>query len=333
MNDLKKLLAPAISTEEIDARIKNKKNMPTYDTNKISSDNLDLLIDIYKKNPSKIVPFLGAGVSTACGIRGWGDLMKGFCTKFEELEQYNKIDFKSEPEYFEYIHNEIGSDRYFEFLNDWVEPTAQSTSIALIDMVKACDVFLTTNIDMVIPNTFNWVKKTIAREKPSNLKNFEVVRKILPDIDYERAQENRKIIYFLHGFKGNENQYVFRSSEYDYFYNRSDDIKRLLKSFYEKCNLLFCGFSFADVYVNKVFEEILDTEKGIENVWESYKSEYKPEQHFLIMRESAYTDNIASRKDWFDSKGFSFIIYKHHIFVEKLMGFLLSIKYEEEQAW
>ena len=197
------------------------------------------------------IPFLGAGVSVPCGIRDWDLLLDDIASDAKDIswsESGEKSNLDLAQELFNYYFQSGFEDRYYAILENKMTAQYQSTTLTLLKMVLAFNVFATTNFDNSIFNACKFFKSLGDRFIDNSRSQCEL--HILPE--FTKPIQKGINIYHLHGHKGHEGKraYVFTRSEYDNFYpkvslkNGFQELQNCIESLYKNNNLIFIGFSF-----------------------------------------------------------------------------------------
>ncbi|HDR8183705.1 TPA: tetratricopeptide repeat protein [Bacillus thuringiensis] len=211
---------------------------------------LQELADFYGKN--KVVPFIGAGLSIPFGVPDWGKIIRII------MEKVNK-DFHPVIEY------ELSAKNYWKALEalmrygNFTEFDIQQDVCTIIqssitknipvelhnygDLGKlAFKTFVTTNYDGLL---YKFVEGDV--QFPVDLSTAQVSSKeFFDELNYKR-------IWCLHGQMSNPGSIVITKEKYKILYRHSRYLK-LFSLLKESNTFLFLGFSFDDLYIQKLFK-------------------------------------------------------------------------------
>jgi hypothetical protein len=231
------------------------------------------LIKLLKED--KIIPFIGAGVSSAtANVAGWENLIlqgveyarekridtTGLIQKVE-LELESK-DFLEASNYLKQLLNAPG----FPFIN-WINESFEKLEIKDKDLISnildlCAPIILTTNYDTLITSIDNITK----RQKYIHNEN---------DLILKAIKDEQDLIVHLHGIYEKPESIILSGQDYDAL-NKNDGYKFLLKKLFSDYHILFIGCS-KDGVMDKDFSTIFNFIKE----WFPYSSN----QHFILLHE------------------------------------------------
>ncbi|PFR04433.1 hypothetical protein COK31_11235 [Bacillus cereus] len=211
---------------------------------------LQELAGFYGEN--KVVPFIGAGLSIPFGVPDWGKIIRIIMEKvnkdFHPVIEY-ELSAKNYWKAFEALMR-YGNFTEFDIQQD-VCTIIQSSITKNIpvelhnygDLGKlAFKTFVTTNYDGLL---YNFIEGDV--QFPVDLSTAQVSSKeFFDELNYKR-------IWCLHGQMSNPGSIVITKEKYEILYRHSRylNLFSLLK---ESNTFLFLGFSFDDLYIQKLFK-------------------------------------------------------------------------------
>jgi len=223
----------------------------------MSNDNfIEQLQEIYNKGD--VVPFIGAGLSIPFNIPNWGDLIRDCAVEMgkgnENEELVNKIiDINLKKyDYWEAIrmikHHLVRSDYDIQ---EYIVNVIKEKVNYKIDDIKHnykdlskydFNTYLTTNYDHIL------MKYIESHVYPTNLKDFNDRTQILLN------NEKEKRILHLHGSISDVSSIVISNEKYKELYENGQ-YKKLFSLFTGVKTFLFIGFSFNDIFIQKIIND------------------------------------------------------------------------------
>lgn len=295
------------------------------DFKETSNGNLRNLMQLYEDKCQKFVSFVGAGVSIPLGINDWHNLLVAMLEECDNsgkelplwkknyerctLELFHKRkNFNTDyyPDLAEEIFEDYKNNKPATFFNDMISKSMDAKNTlctsSLIKMVLSIENHITTNLDRAIENAYDFLKYMkndmimyCDCGKVANALEIELSMKYFSEVSTE-LDHNKNNIYYLHADLKSEDhpQYILKKSDYKKFYPGEDDssmtIYKCISWFFENRNILFVGFSFADVFVKSLFKlisgEFANSQKRLkekdseDNIPEKQYSEVS---HFMLI--------------------------------------------------
>lgn len=221
-----------------------------------NKNNLDALISSFKKE--SFVPFIGAGPSIVLGSPDWKDLITKVRATFS-LKNFRKVkhnDGKVDyPRTFSSLFKKLNAtgitaERFYKELFDCLKPTKTEATWFHLKLVKLFDSYVTTNYDSPIEKAFEE-----HYGKPPTKYFFSCYG----------INNFKDCIVYLHGHK-EINFCIIKTEDYDYFYPTVSKktgmpiLQDFLSEIFMKKNIIFVGFSFDDVYLEKYITYLHTTE-------------------------------------------------------------------------
>ncbi len=205
-----------------------------------------------------LVPFIGAGLSNPFSIPDWGKLIRDCALDFaagniNEKSLFEMVDKHLEKyEYWEavrVIKNHLNrSDADIQsYISDLIKKNVKYNiddklhnykDLAMYDF----DIYLTTNYDHIL---YKYLESNVI---PKNLKDFNDNTQTL-----FTQTENKKILH-LHGNITDESSIVISEEKYMELYS-NDKYNKLFSLFTGVKTFLFIGFSFNDIFIQKIIKD------------------------------------------------------------------------------
>lgn len=266
--------------------------MVAQDFKKISEKNFKILLEHYNNNDKKLLPFLGAGISTPTGISNWPNLLVDLgklTKKYNNKESLEKmIKELGYPKTASIIKDEINNeDKYKSFLVNQFEPKNTLTTSTIIKIMIKFFSVVTTNYDTTLEEAIKTINFIYSE---NSISNVEFNTQDLPDLSPSHLLEKKNIVY-LHGYKRNKN-FLLTENDYRYFYpsnyggEGSEDLEEFLRSIIKDMNLVFMGFSFDDKDFMKFFKNRIEKIRlnRVRNDTKGYQSKNAENSHFAFIK-------------------------------------------------
>ncbi|MBN1468066.1 MAG: SIR2 family protein [Fusobacteriaceae bacterium] len=220
------------------------------------TNNLKEIKKIYKKN--KLIPFLGAGLSTPYKLPNWNELLKKLNEEFVSDENIRKI-----------IELEINSGEYWEAIEN-IKFHGYTDDFSI--QKKVVDIMLEGKDNQAEDDNYRDIANLdvpfhLTTNYDNNISNYlqsEYAPIILSDAGVSTQkwaiEENMKQVVHLHGTFSKPTSIVLTKEKYDELYN--NEVYTNLFSFLKAgFTFLFIGFSYSDKYI----EYLVNLKKDIFN--------------------------------------------------------------------
>jgi len=216
--------------------------------------NLKELREAYNNN--KVVPFIGAGLSTPFNVPTWGELIIEITEEYADPnEKIGKL-LKDTVEWHLETNDYWGAIDSLKKYANLIDQDVQKAIVRLIKHKKIeikdsnkhnysdlaemnFKLYLTTNYENILHDHLN------CDELPILLKNMEFSSQDIFD---------EKRICHLHGYTADPGSIVISRSSYEKLYS-NQKYGELLKSVTSSKHLLFLGFSFDDMFVSNLIKD------------------------------------------------------------------------------
>lgn len=320
-----------------------------------SLQNLRALRLTFKKQSDKAVSFVGAGISKPLGVPDWSDLMIALveeCTDLamryfaETVADNGRRQFRGSVRPEEYpriadeVFNALGYQRYTEIIKQHMQPTINTTTATLQQLVLAVSVHLTTNFERYIEATYNYLERMI-RNSGGTFARTLTVKDFTQATDYPSSSDPDWLCY-LHA-SVDRGIFVLPEREYKRVYKHvggAGDVHECIKHFFRHHHLLFVGFSFDDPYVKGCVERIAAELEQSDQIYKKqqrdYGRDYSPreQRHFLLIDsgpENAIWHGRGQDKEYYFADwhrlGILPIVYEagRHVFLQYLFEELAGL--------
>jgi hypothetical protein len=273
------------------------------------------LVDAIKKK--RVAPFVGAGVSKACGYLLWGESLKAVV---EQIKDADLTDINSAIEKNDYmtaaelIYKE-DRDSFVQFIKtefrlmysqDDDNPPIFGPVKLLPKITSGC--IITTNFDELIEQVF------ILENKP--LSGY--MHGLQPGHNFiQRMLRGDHCILKLHGHFDQDNSYVFTDTQYNDAYgdpiSYELQLPKALRQIYINNSLLFLGCSLEQDKTLDLFHSIIETKH------------FEIPEHFAFLPEpkSGKRDK-RTRLLRLNIQPIWYPVDKNHTFVEKLLDLAIA---------
>ncbi|MBB4592829.1 SIR2 family protein [Xanthomonas cannabis] len=203
----------------------------------------------------RIAPFVGAGLSRACGYPMWGEALRKLAQKLDGLGLPDIEPLMVQYEYLkaaELLHA-AAPDQVQNFIKtEFRKRGAILGPILLLpELAKGC--IVTTNFDSVIEDLFSELRQGLDGYMYGSQPGNAFVQRLL---------RGERCILKLHGDARQENSYVFTQAQYEAAYGQPLEFKsqlpRALRQIFISHSLLFLGCSLEQDKTLDLFKMVVD---------------------------------------------------------------------------
>jgi hypothetical protein len=208
---------------------------------RVQSNNEKALTALVKqlRSPVGVIPFLGAGISAPLKYRQWGDVLRGVAS--EQLSKTDRVEAEDAISKEDYLRAAgiiaqcLGDHEFQQAISDEFSDDRLRTAdlkagiFEFLPLITAGPV-ITTNFDRVIEHVFE------RAGRPFEEKIFGAN----PDEVIPAIQQNRLVLWKIHGDRGDRRNRVFSEEEYRRHYR---DLPELLLVAFLSRPSLFIGCS------------------------------------------------------------------------------------------
>ncbi|SDJ87438.1 SIR2 family protein [Paenibacillus naphthalenovorans] len=229
---------------------------------------------VYSLREGRVIPFIGAGFSKACGFPSWYELIQKLLERFDEesFEAIDNIDLLRVAEYLKIINgNEIGPIRseIEKVCNAYsVDISRSDPHLHLVSL--GSPIIYTTNYDNLIEEAYKYTGQPYSQ--------VVTTRDIVKNI----SKESTQIVKF-HGSFEHEKTMVLTESDYFSRLEFETPIDIKLRSDIIGRTILFMGYSFSDFNVRYLWFKL-------RNMMKTMNDMDKPKSFILL----ANNDKISS---------------------------------------
>jgi hypothetical protein len=246
------------------------------------------------------VIFAGTGVTSATGIPSWVSLLRELQRKLGE-QVYNDEITEDESDVFPVIAQKLydkfveiegdegkGKQAYLKAVRECLETSDWDYGPAQLSIINVCKKIITTNFD----STFDDAISDYYRFRGEKRGNFDV--QALPKLKYMELFKRDHSLIYVHG-RTAEN-IVFKKEDYERYYSidpgkskSSRTLRDFYKFLYQDHHIIFIGFSFKDVFVKKllqnIYKEVVADEKANRQFSSSEHSRLDDVDHYAFMHD------------------------------------------------
>ncbi|MGL6159745.1 SIR2 family protein [Microbulbifer sp.] len=238
------------------------------------------LVDAIRLN--RITPFVGAGLSRACGYPMWGEALRKMAVR---LEGFGVADIAPMLQEFDYLKAaQMLYEASAEQVNNFIRTEFRQRSSAgsgpvmlLPELSSGCVV--TTNFDSVIEDLFS------SRGSPLDGYMYGMQ----PGNNFvQRLLRGERCILKLHGDARQENSYVFTAQQYQAAYGDpisfQNQLPRALRQIFISNSLLFLGCSLEQDRTLDLFKSVVD------------EAEFEIPDHFALLNKPGNQEETAQKE-------------------------------------
>jgi SIR2-like domain len=227
----------------------------------------------------RIAPFVGAGLSRACGYPMWGEALRKLAQKlsapgFPDIEPL-MADYLQAAQ----VLHAAAPDQVQNFIKtEFRKRGAILGPILLLpELSKGC--IVTTNFDSVIEDLFSELKQGLDGYMYGTQPGNAFVQRLL---------RGERCILKLHGDARQENSYVFTQGQYEAAYGQplafQNQLPRALRQIFISHSLLFLGCSLEQDKTLDLFKFVID------------EAAFEIPDHFALLNEPASPHERAAKE-------------------------------------
>lgn len=229
----------------------------------------------------RIAPFVGAGLSRACGYPMWGEALRKLAQK---LDGVGCPDIESLMAQYDYLQaaqvlHAAAPDQVQNFIKtEFRKRGAILGPILLLpELAKGC--IVTTNFDSVIEDLFSELKQGLDGYMYGTQPGNAFVQRLL---------RGERCILKLHGDARQENSYVFTQAQYEAAYGQplafQNQLPRALRQIFISHSLLFLGCSLEQDKTLDLFKFVID------------EAAFEIPDHFALLNEPRNQQERAAKE-------------------------------------
>lgn len=190
-----------------------------------------------RENRKNIVPFVGAGISAACGLFTWHQLLDILASEYLTKKQLEK--YKNTTDYLKYAEAIVSASGNPDAVMRRIGEIFEDTDIRIS---KSPYLLVSSFSNNIVTTNFDLILETTAR-KFKTKGEYKVLLPCLSGQMTTAIQENKKSILKMHGSIEEISSIVFSESQYNEFYGSDKPLPMFLETFFSGRSLLFVGCS------------------------------------------------------------------------------------------
>jgi hypothetical protein len=229
----------------------------------------------------RIAPFVGAGLSRACGYPMWGEALRKLAQKLEGLGFPDIEPLMAQYDYLQaaQVLHAAAPDQVQNFIKtEFRKRGAILGPIRLLpELAKGC--IVTTNFDSVIEDLFSDLQQGLDGYMYGTQPGNAFVQRLL---------RGERCILKLHGDARQENSYVFTQAQYEAAYGQplafQNQLPRALRQIFISHSLLFLGCSLEQDKTLDLFEFVIN------------EAAFEIPDHFALLNEPRTPQERAAKE-------------------------------------
>lgn len=220
------------------------------------SDQRAVLLDLVDAiRGGRVAPFVGAGLSKACGYPMWGEALRKIALKLQGLGVQDIEPLMAQYDYLQaaQVLHDAAADQVRHFIKTEFRQRGSIVGpvTLLPELAKGC--IVTTNFDTVIEDLFRERSQPLDGYMHGTQAGNNFVQRLL---------RSERCILKLHGDAGQDNTHVFTRSQYEAAYGEplafQNQLPRALRQIFISHSLLFIGCSLEQDKTLELFQRIVD---------------------------------------------------------------------------
>lgn len=229
----------------------------------------------------RIAPFVGAGLSHACGYPMWGEALRKLAQKLDGLGCPDIEPLMAQYDYLQaaQVLHAAAPDQVQNFIKTEFRKRGAilGPMLLLPELAKGC--IVTTNFDSVIEDLFSELKQGLDGYMYGTQPGNAFVQRLL---------RGERCILKLHGDARQENSYVFTQAQYEAAYGQplafQNQLPRALRQIFISHSLLFLGCSLEQDKTLDLFKFVID------------EAAFEIPDHFALLNEPASPQERAAKE-------------------------------------
>lgn len=229
----------------------------------------------------RIAPFVGAGLSKACGYPMWGEALRKIAKKLNGLDVQ---DIEPLMAQYDYLHaaqvlHDAAAEQVQHFIKtEFRQRGAINGPVGLLsELANGC--IVTTNFDTVIEDLFRDRGQPLDGYMHGTQAGNNFVQRLL---------RGERCILKLHGDAGQANTHVFTRAQYQAAYGEpfafQNQLPRALRQIFISHSLLFLGCSLEQDKTLDLFKSVVD------------EAAFEIPDHFALLNEPASAQERARKE-------------------------------------
>lgn len=242
-----------------------------------------------RTNRRNIIPFVGAGISAACGLYTWIKLLDKLASEY--LESNKREIFKNTTDYFEYAQAIVNASKNQDAVMRRIGEIFEETDICIN---KTPYLLVSSFSNNIITTNYDTILETAAR-KLGNKATFKTLLPCLTGQMTRAIQDNRRCIMKMHGSVEETSSMVFSESQYEEFYGEGKPLPMFLETFFAGRSVLFVGCSLTKDKTIEILSKCINRNPKI--------------VHYAIVELPQIPDEEVKQRNYLSSLGIEPIYY------------------------
>ncbi|TDV30464.1 SIR2 family protein [Stenotrophomonas sp. CC22-02] len=248
-----------------------------------NSDQVAVFLDLVDAvRLGRISPFVGAGISKACGYPMWGEALRKMAQKLNGVEVRDIEPLMAQYDYMgaAQLLYEAAADQVRNFIKTEFRQRAGAIAgpvILLPELAQGC--IVTTNFDSMIEDLFQQRGQAMDGYMYGMQPGNAFVQRLL---------RGERCILKLHGDARQDNTYVFTQDQYRVAYGEplsfQNQLPRALRQIFISHSLLFLGCSLEQDKTLDLFKSVVD------------EAAFEIPDHFALLNEPATPQERAQKE-------------------------------------
>lgn len=247
------------------------------------SDQVAVFLDLVDAvRLGRIAPFVGAGISKACGYPMWGEALRKIAQKLNGVEKQDVEPLMAQFEYLQaaQLLYDAAADQVKHFIKTEFRQRAGAIAgpvLLLPELAQGC--IVTTNFDSMIEDLFQQRGHALDGYMYGMQPGNAFVQRLL---------RGERCILKLHGDARQDNTYVFTQEQYRIAYGEplsfQNQLPRALRQIFISHSLLFLGCSLEQDKTLELFKSVVD------------EAAFEIPDHFALLNEPATPQERAQKE-------------------------------------
>lgn len=221
-------------------------------------------LDKIRNNRRNIVPFVGAGISVACGLFSWSQLLDMLAAEY--LTSLERKKYEKTEEYMQYAQAIVDASGNVDAI---MRRIAELIEASTIKLTKAPFLLVSSFSNNIVTTNYD----TILEEASKKIGNRDRCEVLLPCLSGQMTaaiQENKPCIMKMHGSVEEVSSIIFTESQYNEFYGEiGKESNKMLPIFLETIfsgkSVLFVGCSLMKDRTMDILAHCLNRNKKVKH--------------------------------------------------------------------
>lgn len=242
-----------------------------------------------RKNRRNIIPFVGAGISVACGLYTWLELLDKLASEY--LSSNEREIFKNTTDYFKYAQAIVDASGNQDAVMRRIGEIFEETDICIN---KTPYLLVSSFSNNIITTNYDTILETAAI-KFGNKAAFKTLLPCLTGQMTRAIQDNSRCIMKMHGSVEETSSMIFGEAQYEEFYGRDKPLPMFLETFFGGRSILFVGCSLTKDKTIDVLSKCVNRNSKV--------------MHYAIVELPQIPDEEVKQRNYLSSLGIEPIYY------------------------